>query len=263
MKSKLLSILLAASFILTACKTTQSRKNIWLTDENNTRVEEKEYALDHDAIKLSINKNELEDVYVLIQSKDGEKGKLKEDLIEIGSDEKSKDYIFDNLKETPRAYTIYTDITVDGDKATINDNATPNIRFNLRKLTEADKQAISDAKNKEAEAKQQSKEESFGIVVFDNYLEENTFIKPKLFRGKYNVATQKINDKHTSYIVTYSDKDNKRIKLIFDYTGDIEKADKDPFKELANVDYWYYLENGNEIYNEMNEKREKAINDKW
>lgn len=262
MKRKLLSLLLVTSFILTSCKTTQSRKNIWLTDENNTRVEEKEYALDHDAIKLSINKNELEDVYVLIQSKDGEKGKLKEDLIEIGSDEKSKDYIFDNLKETPRAYAIYTDITVDGDKATINDNATPNIRFNLRKLTEADKKAITNAKNKEAEAKQQSKEESFGITVFREFMKKNTSIKPKLFMGGYNVATQKYNDKHTAYIVTYSDKDNKRIKLIFDYTGDIERAVKDPFKEMENVDYWYYLENGNELYNEMNEKREKAINDK-
>lgn len=262
MKRKFLSLLLAISFIITACKTTQTRKNIWLTDTDDVRVEEKEYAIPNDAIKLSINKNELEDVYVLIQSKDGEKGKLKEDLIEIGSDEKSKDYIFDNLKETPRAYAIYTDITVDGDKATINDNATPNIRFNLRKLTEADKQAISDAKNKEAEAKQQSKEEFFGTTVFREFMKKNTSIKTKLFMGSYNVATQKINDKHTAYIVTYSDKENKRIKLIFDYTGDIEKAVEDPFKEMENVDYWYYLENGNEIYNEMNEKRQEAINDK-
>ena len=61
--------------------------------------------------------------------------------------------------------------------------------------------------------------------------------------------------------MTYSDNENDRIKLIFDYTGDLEKANEDPFKELVNVDYWYYLENGEEIYNEMDIKRENAMND--
>lgn len=118
-----------------------------------------------------------------------------------------------------------------------------------------------EAKKQEQENKKQSMEEYFGVVVFNDYLEKNTFIKPKKIRGEYEVATQKYNDKHTAYIVTYSDKDNKRIKLIFDYTGDLEKAEEDPFKALENVDYWYYLENGNEIYDELKEKREKAIND--
>lgn len=159
--------------------------------------------------------------------------------------------------------------------------ATHNRREAIRKQQEAEQQAWQlqleeEAKQeelakreelkKEEEAQKQemvkeNKEEAFGIFVFENYLKENTFIKPKIFSGNYNVATQKYNDKHTAYIVIYSDKDNKRIKLIFDYTGDIEATDEDSFKELANVDYWYYLENGNELYNEMDEKREKAIND--
>lgn len=133
------------------------------------------------------------------------------------------------------------------------------------KQAELAEQARQEEQKEEEAQKQEmvkkNKEEAFGIFVFDNYLKENTFIKPKLFRGSYNVATQKYNDKHTAYIVTYSDKDNKRIKLIFDYTGDIEATDEDSFKALENVDYWYYLENGNEIYDELKEKREKAIND--
>lgn len=152
--------------------------------------------------------------------------------------------------------------------------ATHNRREAIRKQQEAEQQAWQlqleeearqeEQKKEEAQKQErvrQNKEEAFGIFVFDNYLKENTFIKPKIFRGEYNVATQKYNDKHTAYIVTYSDKDNRRIKLIFDYTGDIEATDEDSFKALENVDYWYYLENGNEIYNEMEEKREKAIND--
>lgn len=152
--------------------------------------------------------------------------------------------------------------------------ASHNRREAIRKQQEAEQQAWQlqleeearqeDQKKEEAQKQEMvkvNKEEAFGIFVFENYLKENTFIKPKLFRGSYNVATQKYNDKHTAYIVTYSDKDNRRIKLIFDYTGDIEATDEDSFKALENVDYWYYLENGNEIYNEMSEKREKAIND--
>lgn len=152
--------------------------------------------------------------------------------------------------------------------------ATHNRREAIRKQQEAEQQAwqlqleeeARQEEQKKEEAQKQemvkeNKEEAFGIFVFDNYLKENTFIEPKIFSGNYNVATQKYNDKHTAYIVIYSDKDNKRIKLIFDYSGDIEATDEDSFKELANVDYWYYLENGNEIYDELEEKREKAIND--
>lgn len=152
--------------------------------------------------------------------------------------------------------------------------ATHNRREAIRKQQEAEQQAwqlqleeeARQEEQKKEEAQKQemvmeNKEEAFGIFVFDNYLKENTFLEPKIFSGNYNVATQKYNDKHTAYIVTYSDKDNKRIKLIFDYSGDIEATDEDSFKALENVDYWYYLENGNEIYNEMSEKREKAIND--
>lgn len=152
--------------------------------------------------------------------------------------------------------------------------ATHNRREAIRKQQEAEQQAwqlqleeeARQEEQKKEEAQKQemvkeNKEEAFGIFVFENYLKENTFIKSKIFSGNYNVATQKYNDKHTAYIVTYSDKDNKRIKLIFDYTGDIEATDEDSFKALENVDYWYYLENGNELYNEMDEKREKAIND--
>ena len=152
--------------------------------------------------------------------------------------------------------------------------ATHNRREAIIKQQEAEQQAwqlqleekARQEEQKKEEAQKQemvkeNKKEAFGIFVFENYLKENTFIKPKIFSGNYNVATQKYNDKHTAYIVTYSDKDNKRIKLIFDYTGDIEATDEDSFKKLANVDYWYYLENGNEIYDELKEKREKAIND--
>lgn len=261
MKRKLLSILVLATFILTGCKKTQNQMSVWLTDDQNTSVKEQEYAIPSDSLKLTIHKIDSLDTYVLIQSKEADKDEIKEDLVELKSDEDKKEYIFDNIKDIPTTYAIYTDITIDGDKATINENAVPNVTFNLRKQTEADKQAIEEAQQQEQEKKNQNKEEFFGRIVFEKYLEDNTFIKPKTFRGKYNVATQKYNDKHTAYIVTYSDNENDRIKLIFDYTGDLEKANEDPFEELVNVDYWYYLENGEEIYNEMDAKRENAMKD--
>ena len=261
MKRKLLSVLLVTVFILTGCKQTQSHTSVWLTDDEHNSVKEQEYAVPTDALKLTLNQAGGNHTYVLIQSKEADKDEIKGELVEFNLGENSKEYIFDNIKDIPTTYAIYTDITIDGDKATINENAVPNVTFNLRKQTEADKQAIEEAQQQEQEKKNQNKEEFFGRIVFEKYLEDNTFIKPKTFRGKYNVATQKYNDKHTAYIVTYSDNENDRIKLIFDYTGDLEKANEDTFKELVNVDYWYYLENGEEIYNEMDIKRENAMND--
>lgn len=76
----------------------------------------------------------------------------------------------------------------------------------------------------------------------------------KSFRGDFNVATQNFGDS-TAYIVTYKDKDNPRIKLIFAWDGDTSKDLED-----ANFDPWYYLENGDEKFNELDEKRDEALN---
>lgn len=95
------------------------------------------------------------------------------------------------------------------------------------------------------------------IVFAQDYVEKQTGIKMSVAKGDFNVAIQNYSPKHDAYIVTYKDSDNSRIKFIFDWDG-IEQDSGGYYKH----DPWYLLVNGTEYYNELDTKRENAINDK-
>lgn len=95
------------------------------------------------------------------------------------------------------------------------------------------------------------------IVFAQDYVEDKTGIKMSVAKGNFNVAIQNYSPKHDAYIVTYKDSDNSRIKFIFDWDG-IEQDSGGYYKH----DPWYLLVNGIEYYNELDTKRENAINDK-
>lgn len=99
--------------------------------------------------------------------------------------------------------------------------------------------------------------QELAIVFAQDYVEKQTGIKMSLAKGDFNVAIQNYSPKHDAYIVTYKDADNPRIKFIFDWDG-IEQNSGGYYKH----DPWYLLVNGTEYYNELDTKRENAINDK-
>lgn len=94
------------------------------------------------------------------------------------------------------------------------------------------------------------------IVFAQDYVKENTGIKMSVFKGDFNVSIQNYGPKHDAYIVTYKDSVNPRIKFIFDWDG-MEQESGGYYKH----DPWYLLVNGIEYYNELDIKRENAIND--
>lgn len=89
-------------------------------------------------------------------------------------------------------------------------------------------------------------------VFTQNIVEDNTGIKLGSDFDNYNIATQEFNDDYTTYIVTYSDEDNKRIKYIFEW-------DETKHEDKFNKDDWYLLVNGTVYLDKLDEKREEAI----
>lgn len=93
------------------------------------------------------------------------------------------------------------------------------------------------------------------IVFAQDYVEDETGIKMSVAKGNFNVSIQNYSPKHDAYIVTYTDSNNSRIKYIFDWDG----TESDGYYEN---DPWYLLVNGVEYYNELDTKRDNAMNDK-
>lgn len=105
---------------------------------------------------------------------------------------------------------------------------------------------------KEGEKYSEDDLQSLAYVFTQEIVKEKTGKDIKDDYDNYNLETQKYNDDNKTYIITYSDDENKRIKYIFEWD---EKKHKDGFKK----DDWYLLVNGDVIFDELDAKREEAI----
>lgn len=105
---------------------------------------------------------------------------------------------------------------------------------------------------KEGEKYSEEELQSLAYVFTQEIVKEKTGQDITDDYDNYNLATQKYNDEYNTYIITYSDDENKRIKYIFEWD---EKKHKDSFKK----DDWYLLVNGEVIFDELDSKREEAI----
>ncbi len=105
---------------------------------------------------------------------------------------------------------------------------------------------------KEGEKYPEDDLQSLAYVFTQEIVKEKTGKDIKDDYDNYKLSTQKYNDDYNTYIITYSDSENKRIKYIFEWD---EKKHKDGFKK----DDWYLLVNGNVIFDELDAKREEAI----
>ena len=95
--------------------------------------------------------------------------------------------------------------------------------------------------------------ESLSYVFTQNIVEEKTGLKISDDYDNYNIATQKFNDEYNTYIITYSDENNRRIKYIFEW--DEIKPEKN-----FNKEDWYLLVNGEVIFDNLDTKRDEAMN---
>lgn len=165
-----------------------------------------------------------------------ENKKLKEDYEQIKTD-------YENLKSAQNSKSEPSEAS------TLEPSSTEQI------TNESSPQPTNDRKVGKKLSEKDRKE--LAIVFAQDYVEKNTGIKMSIAKGNFNVAIQNYSPKHDAYIVTYKDSDNSRIKFIFDWDG-IEQDSGGYYKH----DPWYLLVNGIEYYNELDTKRENAINDK-
>lgn len=105
---------------------------------------------------------------------------------------------------------------------------------------------------KEGEKYSEEELQSLAYVFTQEIVKEKTGKDITDDYDNYNLATQKYNDDYNTYIITYSDSENKRIKYIFEWD---EIKHKDAFKK----DDWYLLVNGEVIFDELDSKREEAM----
>lgn len=186
--------------------------------------------------EISANEQLLERIGLLEE----ENKKLKEDYEKIKTDYEKIKTDYDNMKlvkdsetkpiEKPPVESTTEETTNEPLPQPTNDREPGN------KLSEKDRKELA-------------------IVFAQDYVEDMTGIKMSVAKGDFNVSIQNYSPKHDAYIVTYNDSNNARIKYIFDWDG----TESDGYYEN---DPWYLLVNGVEYYNELDVKRENAINDK-
>lgn len=228
---------------ISSCTVHQNKRNIWATYENGNKIGYEYKIIPTDYLNIILNQKESNETYVLLRIYD-DNNNVEEKVLKIESNDKPLKYTIKNIDGERKMYAFFTDVTINGDKVEKIEKADPDICFELKKETNEDK-----------ENKLKDQKQLFIKDIFLKYMQENSSIDiQSLLSGQFNIAEQNYNDKHTAYIVTWKNKNNPRIKLIFDWNGNIDEKYED-------IDFWYYLENGNEIYNEMDIKREKAIND--
>ena len=163
-----------------------------------------------------------------------ENKKLKEDFEKIKTDYDNMKLVQDSETKPIEKSSVETTTT----KETTNEISPQptNDRQTGKKLPEKDRKDLA-------------------IVFAQDYVENQTGIKMSVGKGDFNVSIQNYSPKHEAYIVTYTDSNNPGIKYIFDWDG----TESDGYYEN---DPWYLLVNGVEYYNELDIKRENAINDK-
>lgn len=239
---------------LGACEKEQTNKAIIVADANNDVLEANgHYGVDSTLVTINIHNSNPTSTYVLIRSIGQAKGDINEDLIELDPQEQ-RSYNLEDVTEDERTYSFFTDLVIDGEEAKPIEGATAQKAFHLKEYSDEEKQAMNEAQEEKEEESARRKKENHAIGLFLLYVTRNSDVKLKTFSGNFNVASHKLGDS-TPYIVTYKDKNNPRIKLIFDWDGDTSKDLED-----TSFDPWYYLENGDEKFNELDAKREKALN---